>query len=149
MDRLHFKLERWMDYGPTIAAAFAARQEEMIHSPSSRNARSENVSNEEGDDMDSTNDVAALRKIILGCMRNARDAALVASQEHIGWTNPVSGEEAPYRGRYGEDAEFQREMGSRGGASGRGGAYHPAYPGGGTLVKAMNAKNSDLIHPPC
>lgn len=83
-----------MDYGPTIAAAFAAREEEMMNSP-----RNGGHADEDGM-MNTTNDVASLRKIILGCMRNARDAALVASREQ-----PEMGEAVGYRGRY--DAEYQ------------------------------------------
>lgn len=86
---LHFKLERWMDYGPTIAAAFAAREDELMNSPSHSH-------HNDGDGMNTSNDVAALRKIILGCMRNARDAASSALEEDRG-----------YRGRY--DAERERE----------------------------------------
>ena len=101
---LHFKLERWMDYGPTIAAAFAAREEEMVHSPTnhnrnSRNNGSRNGGDEEEEFMNITNDVASLRKIVLGCMRNARDAALVASQGGGGGGDP----EDVYRGRYSTD----------------------------------------------
>jgi len=104
---LHFKLERWMDYGPTIAAAFAAREEEMVHSPTHRNnnnRRGGNNNNNGGygdeDDadnfMNTTNDVASLRKIILGCMRNARDAALVASHG----SGRLGEADDMYRGRY-------------------------------------------------
>ncbi|KAL9185197.1 hypothetical protein ACHAXT_002974 [Thalassiosira profunda] len=91
---LHFKLERWMDYGPTIAAAFAAREEEMVNSPSHRQHRNDD------DGMNASNDVSALRKIILGCMRNARDAAMVAATRD----QPTDmGEAVGYRGRYDED----------------------------------------------
>jgi len=95
---LHFKLERWMDYGPTIAAAFAAREDEMMNSPRNGDRTADGG-------MNTVNDVASLRKIILGCMRNARDAAsaVVASR-----ANPSDNEEARMRGRY--DAERQREV---------------------------------------
>eukprot|EP00985_Skeletonema_marinoi_P030666 scaffold33250_cov73-Skeletonema_marinoi.AAC.1 len=49
--------------------------------------------------MNTTNDVASLRKIILGCMRNARDAALGAQR---------GGGEDVYRGRYSTDREDYR-----------------------------------------
>lgn len=94
--RLHFKLERWMDYGPTIAAAFAAREEEMMNSPSH--------GRQDEDGMNSSNDVSSLRKIILGCMRNARDAAssaLVSTGQNTDMAEPVA-----YQGRY--DAEHER-----------------------------------------
>eukprot|EP00804_Cyclotella_cryptica_P005897 CCRYP_000179-RA/>CCRYP_000179-RA protein AED:0.04 eAED:0.04 QI:1067/1/1/1/0.66/0.75/4/192/431 len=97
---LHFKLERWMDYGPTIAAAFAARQEEMIQSPYYNNNEENATRLEEDGGMNTTNDVSALRKIILGCMRNARDAALVASQDRVGVGHRMQPE---YQGRYAED----------------------------------------------
>lgn len=163
---LHFKLERWMDYGPTIAAAFAARQDEVgggIDNPyttamggvvngggygdleggvSNRNTRGGNGGNDSSNSSNgysTTNDVVALRKIILGCMRNARDAALTASHGAIvrgGIGEPTTaagaaaggrdvrgstnqGGEAHYRGRYNNaDGESQ----SRGGQA--------AYPGG-------------------
>ena len=101
---LHFKLERWMDYGPTIAAAFAAREEEMMNSPTHR--RNGTADDEDGM-MNTTNDVTALRKIILGCMRNARDAALVASQGQQRDMGNVSGE---YRGRYNESDYHQQQQ---------------------------------------
>lgn len=107
---LHFKLERWMDYGPTIAAAFAAREEEMINSPSHRN---------DGGGMNDTNDVSALRKIILGCMRNARDAALVASRRE----ESDMGEAVGYRGRYDEDHQRETRIPSGTGNMG----YHQAF----------------------
>ena len=87
-----------MDYGPTIAAAFAAREEEMLNSPShNRNGGTANADGE----MNTTNDVTALRKIILGCMRNARDAALVASRGQQRDMGIVSQDDG-YRGRYHE-----------------------------------------------
>ena len=112
-NRLHFKLERWMDYGPTIAAAFAAREEEMLNSPTHHRGRAS------GDGQNDSNDVAALRKIILGCMRNARDAALVASQRQ----GTDMGEAVGYRGRY--DEEHQRE--SRIPTGDRNMGYHQAF----------------------
>lgn len=107
---LHFKLERWMDYGPTIAAAFAAREEEMMNSPSHRG---------DGGGMNDTNDVSALRKIILGCMRNARDAALVASRRE----ESDMGEAVGYRGRYDEDHQRETRIPSGPGNMG----YHQAF----------------------
>jgi len=83
-----------MDYGPTIAAAFAAREDEMMNSPSHRRR------GDDDDGMNTSNDVSALRKIILGCMRNARDAALVATRGQSGM-----GEAVAFRGRY--DTENQ------------------------------------------
>jgi hypothetical protein len=112
---LHFKLERWMDYGPTIAAAFAAREEEMMNSPSHRR----NGNDEDG--MNTSNDVSSLRKIILGCMRNARDAALVAASRDKGRTD--MGEAVGYRGRY--DSEHQREVRIPSGDRNMG--YHQAF----------------------
>mmetsp|Transcript_37071 Transcript_37071/g.66755 ORF Transcript_37071/g.66755 Transcript_37071/m.66755 type:complete len:584 (-) Transcript_37071:195-1946(-) len=112
---LHFKLERWMDYGPTIAAAFAAREEEMMNSPSHGRRGGDD------DGMNTSNDVAALRKIVLGCMRNARDAAqsaMVASRQQSDM-----GEAVGYRGRY--DAEHQRDARIPSGPSNMG--YHQAY----------------------
>ena len=126
-----------MDYGPTIAAAFAARQEEMIQS-SYYNNNGENATRlEEDGGMNTTNDVSALRKIILGCMRNARDAALVASQERVGVGPRMQPE---YQGRYAADDNV------RGGAadrevdgssdkvrtlshSSKAGLYHQAFAG--------------------
>lgn len=94
-----------MDYGPTIAAAFAAREEEMMNSPTSR---SHEYVDEDG--MHSSNDVSALRKIILGCMRNARDFALIASRDLASRDHVpvVAGNESAgeYRGRY-DDPEVQ------------------------------------------
>jgi len=92
-----------MDYGPTIAAAFAAREDELMHSPSHRN--------DEGE-MNTSNDVAALRKIILGCMRNARDAA-----------SSASGGGERYRGRYEAEHERERQMSSNSKNMG----YHQAF----------------------
>lgn len=112
-NRLHFKLERWMDYGPTIAAAFAAREEEMMNSPTHRRTGTDE------DGMNTTNDVASLRKIILGCMRNARDAALVASRSQ----QTDMGEAVGYRGRY--DEEHQREARIPSGSGNM--AYHQAF----------------------
>lgn len=85
-----------MDYGPTIAAAFAAREEEMMNSSQNRNRDADG-------NMNTANDVSSLRKIILGCMRNARDAAAAASRgERLDM-----GEAVGMRGRY--DAEHRRE----------------------------------------
>ncbi len=101
-----------MDYGPTIAAAFAAREEEMVNSPTHRR----NGNN--GDAMNTSNDVSSLRKIILGCMRNARDAALVASREQSDM-----GEAVGYRGRY--DAEYSASSRIPSGSGNMG--YHQAF----------------------
>jgi hypothetical protein len=119
--RLHFKLERWMDYGPTIAAAFAAREEEMMNSPTHR--RHEDV---DEDGMHTSNDVSALRKIILGCMRNARDFALIASRDLASRDQRADmGDEAGgYRGRY--DAEEQLRDSRIPSGSGNMG-YHQAF----------------------
>lgn len=121
-----------MDYGPTIAAAFAAREEEMVHSPTHRgNNRGGGRENNDVDFTNTTNDVASLRKIVLGCMRNARDAALVASR---GGGGGGEGEtEDVYRGRY---------SGNEGG----GGDYNnaaraAAVGGGGTMNDRSGAKN--------
>lgn len=104
-----------MDYGPTIAAAFAAREEEMMNSPSHhRNGHDD-------DGMNTSNDVSALRKIILGCMRNARDAALVAASSREPQTD--MGEAVGYRGRY--DAEYERDARIPSGSSNIG--YHQAF----------------------
>lgn len=131
---LHFKLERWMDYGPTIAAAFAAREEEMIHSPTHRKRRGGGGNGGGGDNDDDdfqniTNDVASLRKIILGCMRNARDAALVASRR-VGDGDINVANDDLYRGRYKDDdfANARRgdgTMNDRGGSANMG--YHQAF----------------------
>lgn len=111
---LHFKLERWMDYGPTIAAAFAAREEEMMNSPTHRRG------GDDQDFMNASNDVAALRKIILGCMRNARDAALIATQRA---EQSDMAEAVGYRGRY--DAEYDRDTRVPTGSGNMG--YHQAF----------------------
>jgi hypothetical protein len=112
--RLHFKLERWMDYGPTIAAAFAAREDDMINSPTHhRNGVTGGNGCDSEDGFNTTNDVTALRKIILGCMRNARDYAMIASRESEQQMEAVTGvsssrindEEARMRGRY--DNEYE------------------------------------------
>jgi len=106
-----------MDYGPTIAAAFAARQDEMVHSPRH---------NQPSREMNTTNDVASLRKIILGCMRNARDAALIATREQTDMGAPVSqqgGAASEYRGRY--DDEFKASPSRQ--ASGSMGLAHQAF----------------------
>jgi hypothetical protein len=128
---LHFKLERWMDYGPTIAAAFAARQEEMIESDFYKNNEDKNKDEDGG--MNMTNDVSALRKIILGCMRNARDAALVASQERT--SSPRAQPE--YQGRYAGDETTRRDPQRENGGSpekfytstksSKAGIYHQAF----------------------
>lgn len=150
---LHFKLERWMDYGPTIAAAFAAREEEMVHSPSMNRNNGRRNGNGGGEEyMNVTNDVASLRKIILGCMRNARDAALVARR------GPFSGEmgeqegEDVYRGRYSTDRDdYDNNNGSasnnhrsRGGSSSGSAAnmgYHQAFSAESSARRKMNAEN--------
>jgi len=133
--RLHFKLERWMDYGPTIAAAFAAREEEMLNSPShNRNGGTANADGE----MNTTNDVTALRKIILGCMRNARDAALVASRGQQRDMGIVSQDDG-YRGRYhetggGNDRESRIPSGS--GNMG----YHQAFSAESSQRRPMTSE---------
>lgn len=148
-----------MDYGPTIAAAFAAREEEMIHSPTHRGNRDRNRGYNRGDGgvdvnigdgdgekeieeddgyMDTTNDVASLRKIILGCMRNARDAALVASRRVVGEGGgrgrneygAAVAEEDAYRGRYSNDGghynnDDARGVDNRSGSANMG--YHQAF----------------------
>jgi hypothetical protein len=125
-DRLHFKLERWMDYGPTIAAAFAAREEDMINSPSNRRRNGDGDGDEDG--FNTTNDVSALRKIILGCMRNARDFALIASREQQFRSDSVTmeggGVVGGMRGRY-DDAERDRD--ARVPASSGNMGYHQAF----------------------
>lgn len=144
---LHFKLERWMDYGPTIAAAFAARQDEMVHSPRH---------NQPSREMNTTNDVASLRKIILGCMRNARDAALIATREQSDMGAPIS-QQGEYRGRY--DDEFHNRGSNAAGSptrqsSGTMGLAHQAYsaesserrrsanPGGGYRGSSIDTESS-------
>ena len=139
---LHFKLERWMDYGPTIAAAFAAREEEMVHSPTNRRGGGGDGNGEEY--MNVTNDVASLRKIILGCMRNARDAALVARR---------GGDEVEdvYRGRYSSDHDDYNttnnsSSGSRGGTmNDRSGSvnmgYHQAFSAESTPRRRIDMEN--------
>lgn len=129
--RLHFKLERWMDYGPTIAAAFAARQEEMIQSDYYKNNK--NDRDDEDGGMNTTNDVSALRKIILGCMRNARDAALLASQERT--SSPR--QQPEYQGRYHAENDHGRDHPNEGSPekfhaasqSSKAGLYHQAFAG--------------------
>lgn len=139
---LHFKLERWMDYGPTIAAAFAAREEEMVHSPTNHRNRDGGEGNEY---MNATNDVASLRKIILGCMRNARDAALVARRN--GGDNEVS--EDMYRGRYSSDRDAYatptNDNAARGTMNDRSGSknmgYHQAFSAESTPRRRMDMGN--------
>mmetsp|Transcript_14887 Transcript_14887/g.31567 ORF Transcript_14887/g.31567 Transcript_14887/m.31567 type:complete len:168 (+) Transcript_14887:1-504(+) len=121
---LHFKLERWMDYGPTIAAAFAAREEEMMNSPS-------HYRNGDSSEMNTSNDVASLRKIILGCMRNARDAALIASRQQ----SSSMGEAVGYRGRY--DAEHERGVRIPTSSSNMG--YHQAFSAESSERRRMSA----------
>ena len=109
-----------MDYGPTIAAAFAARQDEMVHSPRH---------NQPSREMNTTNDVASLRKIILGCMRNARDAALIATREQTDMGAPIS-QQGEYRGRH--DDEFRNRGSNAAGSprrqsSGTMGMAHQAF----------------------
>eukprot|EP00986_Skeletonema_menzelii_P010828 scaffold5409_cov142-Skeletonema_menzelii.AAC.6 len=140
---LHFKLERWMDYGPTIAAAFAAREEEMVHSPTNRNRGGGDGNGDEY--MNVTNDVASLRKIILGCMRNARDAALVARRGG-GGEDEV---EDVYRGRYSSDrddynttnnaAAARGTMNDRSGSKNMG--YHQAFSAESTPRRRMDMEN--------
>jgi hypothetical protein len=116
-----------MDYGPTIAAAFAAREEEMINSPThQRRDGSGDGENEDG--FNTVNDVSALRKIILGCMRNARDFALIASRDQQFHQTADSGANAGgghvgMRGRY--DAERDRD--ARVPASSGNLGYHQAF----------------------
>eukprot|EP00577_Skeletonema_sp_RCC1716_P007912 CAMPEP_0113371500 /NCGR_PEP_ID=MMETSP0013_2-20120614/44_1 /TAXON_ID=2843 ORGANISM="Skeletonema costatum, Strain 1716" /NCGR_SAMPLE_ID=MMETSP0013_2 /ASSEMBLY_ACC=CAM_ASM_000158 /LENGTH=583 /DNA_ID=CAMNT_0000253349 /DNA_START=56 /DNA_END=1807 /DNA_ORIENTATION=- /assembly_acc=CAM_ASM_000158 len=145
---LHFKLERWMDYGPTIAAAFAAREEEMVHSPTHRNnnRRGGGGGNDGEEYMNTTNDVASLRKIILGCMRNARDAALGAQRGG-------GGGEDVYRGRYSTDREDYRNntagahrggsMNDRSGAANMG--YHQAFSAESTPRRRMDMDNNEVV----
>lgn len=106
-----------MDYGPTIAAAFAAREDDMINSPTHhRNGVTGGNGGDSEDGFNTTNDVTALRKIILGCMRNARDYAMIASREReqqmeavTGVSSRINDEEVRMRGRY--DNEYdQRTM---------------------------------------
>lgn len=121
-----------MDYGPTIAAAFAARQEEMIQSDYYKNNKGERDDEDYG--MNTTNDVSALRKIILGCMRNARDAALVASQERLGSPR----QQPEYQGRYAGEKSTRREANTQSelpekfhtsSQSSKTGLYHQAFAG--------------------
>ena len=138
LNRLHFKLERWMDYGPTIAAAFAAREEEMLNSPShNRNGGTANADGE----MNTTNDVTALRKIILGCMRNARDAALVASRGQHRDMGIVSQDDG-YRGRYHEtgtaDQNQNRESRIPSGSGNMG--YHQAFSAESSQRRPMTSE---------
>lgn len=106
-----------MDYGPTIAAAFAAREDDMINSPTHhRNGVTGGNGGDSEDGFNTTNDVTALRKIILGGMRNARDYAMIASREQeqqmeavTGDSSRINDEETRMRGRY--DNEYdQRTM---------------------------------------
>jgi hypothetical protein len=138
--RLHFKLERWMDYGPTIAAAFAAREEDMVNSPTHKH-RNGNVnvngsgggggggSGGDDDGFNTTNDVSALRKIILGCMRNARDFALIAGREQQDSATTIAaiagsgGGGMVASGRY--DAELHRDARIPAGSGNMG--YHQAF----------------------
>mmetsp|Transcript_6246 Transcript_6246/g.9383 ORF Transcript_6246/g.9383 Transcript_6246/m.9383 type:complete len:571 (+) Transcript_6246:92-1804(+) len=143
---LHFKLERWMDYGPTIAAAFAAREEEMVHSPTHRNNNRRGGGNDGEEYMNTTNDVASLRKIILGCMRNARDAALGAQRGG-------GGGDDVYRGRYSTDREDYRNdtagahrggsMNDRSGAANMG--YHQAFSAESTPRRRMDMGNNEVV----
>ena len=117
-----------MDYGPTIAAAFAAREEEMINSPTNqrRDGNGGGVDNEDG--FNTVNDVSALRKIILGCMRNARDFALIASRDQqfhqlANLAANGGGGSVGMRGRY--DAERGRD--ARVPASSVNLGYHQAF----------------------
>ena len=120
-----------MDYGPTIAAAFAAREEDMVNSPTHklRNGNG-NVSGGGGgggddDGFNTTNDVSALRKIILGCMRNARDFALIASREQQDSVTSIAGSGGGMSasGRY--DAELHRDARIPAGSGNLG--YHQAF----------------------
>ena len=144
-----------MDYGPTIAAAFAAREEDMVNSPTHRRN-----GNADEDEMNTSSDVSALRKIILGCMRNARDFALIASRDQ----RANEGDAAAYRGRY--DAENQlRDSRIPSGTGNMG--YHQAFsaesserrryvpedfgPGSDSLedrTPTANAVKSDAAPPP-
>jgi len=157
-----------MDYGPTIAAAFAAREEEMVHSPTHnhRNGGSgrRSGSGSGGEEyMNTTNDVASLRKIILGCMRNARDAALVARRGG----SIISGEERDgredvYRGRYSSDRDdYSNTNGTtttttNNNSSSRGGSavsmgYHQAFSAESTPRRRMDmdvVENNNDDSPP-
>ena len=138
-----------MDYGPTIAAAFAAREEEMVHSPTHRNnnRRGNGGGGNDGEEyMNTTNDVASLRKIILGCMRNARDAALGAQRGG-------GGGEDVYRGRYSTDREDYNNdtagahrggsMNDRSGAANMG--YHQAFSAESTPRRRMDMDNNNEV----
>jgi len=134
-----------MDYGPTIAAAFAAREEEMVHSPTHRNNNRRGGNGGE-EYMNTTNDVASLRKIILGCMRNARDAALGAQRGGSGGGDDV------YRGRYSTDREDYRNdtagahrggsMNDRSGAANMG--YHQAFSAESTPRRRMDMDTNEV-----
>jgi len=150
---LHFKLERWMDYGPTIAAAFAARQEDMNLHNEYNNNRTKNDGNYRVDN--TTNDVSSLRKIILGCMRNARDAALVAtnavgsggrldySEQHH---QQQQQQHQEYRGRYSsDDDEGPRGRSSAGVGSPVRANRNTSYPGGAeSSARRRTAGPSDV-----
>ena len=139
-----------MDYGPTIAAAFAARQEEMIQSEYYKNNKDKsNHDDEEYGGMNTANDVSALRKIILGCMRNARDQALIASHERT--ERP---REAEYQGRYAEDATTQGRAGRDEGSpekfltaskSSKAGIYHQAFAGKKCRICLLSCFHYDNI----
>ena len=86
----------------------------MINSPTHhRNGVTGGNGCDSEDGFNTTNDVTALRKIILGCMRNARDYAMIASRESEQQMEAVTGvstsqindEEARMRGRY--DNEYE------------------------------------------
>lgn len=136
-----------MDYGPTIAAAFAARQEEMIESDYYKNNK--NQRNDEDGGMNTTNDVSALRKIILGCMRNARDQALLASQERMGSPR----QQPEYQGRYAEDETTRRDIRENEGSpekfhaasqSSKAGLYHQAFAAESSLRRKYQGDNDEM-----
>ena len=126
-----------MDYGPTIAAAFAAREDDMINSPSHhRNGvTGGNGGGDTEDGFNTTNDVTALRKIILGCMRNARDYAMIASREREEQMEGVTGmpsssrmindDQTRMRGRY--DNESAATSSTRIPSSTRNMGFHQAF----------------------
>jgi hypothetical protein len=126
-----------MDYGPTIAAAFAAREDDMINSPSHhRNGvTGGNGGGDTEDGFNTTNDVTALRKIILGCMRNARDYAMIASREREEQMEGVAGmssssrmindDQTRMRGRY--DNESAATSSTRIPSSTRNMGFHQAF----------------------
>lgn len=144
---LHFKLERWMDYGPTIAAAFAANQGDT------RDPRHKGSS--------TSNDVGSLRKIILGCMKNARDAAIsragqvaVGGNEHNGQRRaPREGGAAvspsnsrEYRGRYeeGNGNQPRNNHGQQNGGGRRGGGGPPGVESSGRRRTASAEGNNEF-----